>query len=69
MARYIRLRQNGNSIGMTIPHEFCHALGLQPGDSVHWEAVGDVAKLRFFRVTEQRIPAAEQGEEVAVDAA
>jgi hypothetical protein len=55
---------------MTIPCEFCHALGLQPGDSVHWEAEGDVATLRFFRVTESRIPALEaQGEKGAVDAA
>jgi len=55
---------------MTVPMEFVRALGLQPGDLASWESVGDVATLKFFKVTEHRTPASEaQGEEVSADTA
>jgi hypothetical protein len=44
---------------MVIPVEFVRALGLSAGDSVSWDIEGDVATLRFFKVTSQRIPALE----------
>jgi len=53
---------------MTVPMEFVRALGLQPGDLASWEAEGDTATLRFFRVTESRIPASDaQGEEAVAE--
>jgi hypothetical protein len=70
MKRNSTLRQHGRSIGLTVPVEFCRALGLCPGDSVSWDTEGDVATLRFFKVTKQRTPALEaQSEEAAADAA
>jgi antitoxin component of MazEF toxin-antitoxin module len=68
MVKNITLRQHGRSIGMTVPVEFCHALGLAPGDSVTWETDGDVATLRFFKVTKQRVPALEKQEEAVAAA-
>ena len=53
---------------MTVPVEFVRALGLEPGDSASWDTEGDVATLRFFKVTTTRIPASES-HEASVDAA
>jgi hypothetical protein len=47
---------------MTVPVEFVRALGLGPGDSASWDTEGDVATLRFFKVTRQRTPASESQE-------
>jgi hypothetical protein len=70
MTKNIMLRRNGRSLGMTVPMEFVRALGLQPGDLASWESDGDVATLKFFKVTEHRTPASEaQGEEVSADTA
>jgi bifunctional DNA-binding transcriptional regulator/antitoxin component of YhaV-PrlF toxin-antitoxin module len=42
---------------MTVPFEFVRALGLNPGDSVTWDAEGDVATLKFYKVERTRTPA------------
>jgi hypothetical protein len=55
---------------MTVPMGFVRALGLQPGDLASWEAEGDTATLKFFRITESRIPASEaQREETVAESA
>ena len=70
MKKNSTLRRHGRSLGMTVPVEFVRALGLEPGDSASWDTEGDVATLRFFKVTRQRTPALEaQSEEAAADAA
>jgi antitoxin component of MazEF toxin-antitoxin module len=68
MKKNSTLRRHGRSLGMTVPVEFVRALGLEPGDSASWDTEGDVATLRFFKVTKTRIPASES-HEASVDAA
>jgi antitoxin component of MazEF toxin-antitoxin module len=47
---YRTLRQQGNSIGFTVPSKLARAWDLRIGDAVRWEAEGDTVTLKFFRL-------------------
>jgi len=69
MAKDITLRRVGLvSLGFTVPVEFIRRLGLRAGDTVHWNAEGDTATLRFYRVARTETPAL-MNQEAAVESA
>jgi hypothetical protein len=47
---------------LIMPAKFIRALGLKAGDSVSFDAEGNVATLKFYRVETSRTPALRDNE-------
>ena len=67
MQMYRTLRQQGNSVGFTVPSKLARAWDLRIGDAVLWEVEGDLVTLRFFKLP--RTPAVQEEEATAPNGA
>ena len=69
MQTYMKLRQQGNSVGFTVPSKLARAWDLRIGDAVLWEIADDIVTLKFSRLSRQEPTGANApvGQEVSVD--